>query len=293
MPFQQLAISLRFKSKEFELKSNQITEAIAENKQLGQYPPEVFIRSHDILIEYGFNTETILDVFKSYHEVLRFQPSVLKNRLEYWRGLQFGDFQMRQLIERYPELLQFKDENFLRNRVAELETYAHKRRNVWRMIMESPNVLTDNLKLLNEKIEYLDRVMRVDITNAVKSTVFAHPLAKLRTRHMLLVRVGAWKPKSKKENPLDPNKNPRLHRIMDSEDKEFANRLCGISLLEFEAFAELFERELREQKVTANYYGNMGAQADDDEDEAAEGSDLDDEEEETDDEFKPEDEVYK
>lgn len=152
------------------------------------------------------------------------------------------------LIEQCPEILDFNDEKFLRERIADIKVYAQREKNVWRLLMASPNLLTDNITTFQAKYNYLSGVMKVDVTDAVKSGVFAYSMRKIRTRHMMLVRLGLYKQRTKSFNELDPNKNPRMARIMDTTDEEFATKICNISLLEYETFEELYRRELRNKR---------------------------------------------
>lgn len=196
----------------------------------------------------GFETPGILKIITENPLILRYHPNSITARIEIWRGFQFGELLTIALIQQCPELLDIDDEKFLRERIADLKVYAQRDKNVWRLLMASPNLLTDNVSLFQAKYNYLSGVMKVDVTDAVKSGVFAYSLRKIRTRHMMLVRLGLYKQRTKHFNELDPNKNPRMARIMDTSDDEFATKICSISLLEYETFEELYRRELQNKR---------------------------------------------
>lgn len=183
-----------------------------------------------------------------YPMMVRFPPQKLYQRFEMWHVCSFTPTQMFQLFSECPEFFDFDDEVALRNRLAELKTYVHTDKNVWRLFMSAPNVLTDKLEIFLKKADYLEKNMQVDFTDAVKSGVFASPLNTIKCRHMLLVRLGIYKPKNKKTSELSTTKNPRMTRIIDSTDEYFANELCGISLAELTAFNALYTRELQEKE---------------------------------------------
>lgn len=92
-------------------------------------------------------------------------------------------------------------------------------------------------------MKYLTDIMKVDPTEASKSKVFSHSLDVIKCRHVFLNRLGLFKPKNPKVDPLLPSKNPKMTNIYDTSDKEFATKICGVTLEEFETFRELFKRE--------------------------------------------------
>lgn len=194
------------------------------------------------------------------------------HRLEIWKGCQFGDKHLFELIEQCPELLDFTNENMIRDRMADLKVIAEKTKYIWRLLMASPNVLTDNMKVLDAKNEYLRKVMQVDVTDIVKSGVFSHSLLKIKTRHMMLVRLGIYKERTKHYNELDPDKNPRVAKIVDTSNEDFANKVCGISLIEYEAFEGLYKRELMNKRDVVE---DKDIEDDDDSDEGEEDVDED------------------
>lgn len=247
---------------------------LATNDKLAIHKRAAIQRTHEILLHSGFNAENAFKVITKYPDIVRKQPKTLEYTLEYWRGVQFSHSQYVQLFLQCPELLEFGDENELRTRFAELEVLAGTPKNIWRLLMASPDMMTENMKIIQAKADYLFKVMKVDVSDAVKSGVFSHSLVKLKCKHMLLVRLGIYKEKAKNASPLDPNKNPRVHRIADSSDSMFARKICGITIGEFNAFNALYRRELEKQRE------------EEEEDEEDTDSEYDDEDE-SDDEFDP------
>lgn len=229
---------------------------------------------HDVFYRGGYKTPEIIQIFKANPLLAQYSPENISNRLEIWRGCSFGEDLTKALVIQCPEILDIDDEKFIKNRLAEIKTYAQRDKNVWRILMASPNVLVEGTAAFDEKIKYLWGVMKIEMTDAVKSGVFSYSIRKLRTRHMMMVRLGIYKERPKNYNPLDPNKNPRMARIIDSTDEEFANKICGISLFEYETFCELYAREMRNmrQKTGDWHVDNL---SDDELEDDSEDSDTD------------------
>lgn len=262
---------------EFQLNDNILDEEFSSNQALARYGKESVYRTYNSFMMNGFTPTNAFDVIKKHPPIVRYPPNKLTETLEIWRGCQFSQTQFFQLVVQCPEILEFTDEKYVVSRITAIKGYAEKTKNVWRLLMASPNVITDKMTTFNAKAKYLQSVMDVDVTDATKSGVFAYPLLKIKCRHMLLVRLGLYRPRPKNANPLDPNKNPRVTKIVDTPDAEFARKVCKISLAEFEAFNALYEREAQENE-----------EAEMDEQELADKDyRTDDEEDVSDDEFQP------
>lgn len=222
---------------------------------------------HKVFLNSGFTPNNSVEIISTYPSVLHISTKNLENRLEMWHYCQFSNSQLYQLFVQCPELLDFSDEQHLYGRYGDLRVIARTPKNIWRLLMASPNVLVDSMKSIREKVDYVLNVMKADDTDLLKSGTLGISLNKIKCRHMLLVRLGFYKPKKAKASPLDPNKNPRLFRIMDASDEEFAGKTAQISMKELEAFYDLYTRELLEkQKEEEEYYESIeeGFSSDDD-----------------------------
>lgn len=130
--------------------------------------------------------------------------------------------------------------------MALLKPYAGTAKNIWRLLMNAPNLLTDREAAIEARIEYVRVQMRAELPDVVKSTAFAHSLQSLRTRHTFLERLGVYRRRSLKVNAkLDVNNaNPRMHQIYDTDERTFATKVAGVGLDEWEVFVQLFAGEL-------------------------------------------------
>lgn len=234
---------------EFELTDQILDAELAKNHKLAVFEKSKIKSIHETFLRAGFTSENAFKVLKKYPPIIRHSPKKLENTMECWRGLKFTNSQYIQLFVQCPELLEFDNENVLRSRITDIKSFAERTKNIWRLLMASPDILIDSPKIIEAKADYLLDAMKVDVSDAVKSGVFSHTLQKLKCRHMLLVRLGIYKEKSKHDKPLDANKNPRISRIIDTSDSEFAKKICGISIDELNAFYALYRRELEQNRI--------------------------------------------
>lgn len=225
-----------------------------ENPAIAEYGEAFVARTFEVLLNAGFGIDECVHMVDGYPTLLRIQRADLENRLEIWKACQMSKTQYFHLFTEQPALLECDDEAYLVNRWTRLQQIAWTTKNVWRLLIQSPNVLFDDMASINEKADYILKTMHADMTDLVKSGSLSLPLDKIMARHVLLERLGIYKKPNPKASVLDPDKNPRLMRIMDSSDDEFAKKVCGISLGELEVFYELHERELKElAKERADY----------------------------------------
>lgn len=236
------------KSASVDLKPSHIDQILTQTPQLRQYDHALWNRTFSALSDQGFTADSFVHIISHQPSLLTRQPDQIVQTIECWRSTQFGDNRVIELLERYPELFDFRDERMLLQRLAFLKLYAATVKNVWRLFMNSPNTITEREALLEAKIEYLQSTMRVEVADVVKSSVFSHQMDSILTRHTFLDRLGLFKPRSPKADPKDPNRNPRMHQIFDTDDKEYAAKVCGVSLEEWEVFQALFANELAKGK---------------------------------------------
>lgn len=230
-----------------ELTAEHIAEVVNVVPHLRQYDAALWQRAHRALTDQGFSTTRFQRIISGQPELLAWQPDALQLAIECWRGAsQFGDHRVLELLEQYPELFRYRDERQLGQRLTLLLPYAGTAKNIWLLLMGAPNLLTDRKTLIEARIEYVRVQMRAELSDVCKSTVFAHSMQSLRTRHTFLDRLGLYKLRSLKVNPLLDlnNRNPRMHAIFDTDDKTFAQKVCGVTLDEWEVFGRLYAAEL-------------------------------------------------
>lgn len=208
--------------------------------------PKVVHQVTQAFLKAGFTQDNCTKIIDTYPNILSIHPKDIEYRLEIWTKCQFSRPQYYQLFVQCPELLEFDDDHAISKRFGQLMSIVSTPKNVWRLLMSSPNVLIDDSDVIVQKIDYVLRKMEADVTDLVKSGTLGLPLKTIQLRHVLMQRLGLHKKRNWKESELSTNKNPRLFRMMDSGDEEFARKVCGISMKEFQAFCDLYERELKE-----------------------------------------------
>ncbi|GAB0094480.1 uncharacterized protein DMENIID0001_097860 [Sergentomyia squamirostris] len=224
-----------------------VNETLKLNPKLLEYDVQSWERVLTTLKNYGFPSYMLLPLVVNHPLVLRKPSDQIISGLSKWNSSQFGERNIMKLITKYPTLLEInKDEGHIYERIARLQEYAETRKNVWTLLMNSPNVITDRIPAIESKIKYLRDTMKVELADVLKSEVFSKDLVKIRSRHIFLERMGIYKTKGYKDDPSEINKNPKLYQIIDSSDKTFATKIAFATLEEYEVFEELYARELKE-----------------------------------------------
>lgn len=243
------------------------SKAIQNNEQLSYFGRDVIIRMSKALMSAGFSSQNCIKIIDKYPEILYTKPRHIQERLEMWHITQFSPAQFYELFVQCPELLSFDDEQLITKRFTELKEIVRTPKNIWRLLMSSPNVLVDDMQSIQAKVDYILNEMEADVTDFVKSGSLGRTLNEIKCRHVLLKRLGIYKKRNRKASELDPNKNVRLARIMDVSNEQFASKVCRISMKEFETFCELYERELAEKEAEMADYEELTDDEYDDDDE--------------------------
>lgn len=215
-------------------------------------------RFKNILLRIGFTEANTIKIIKGHPDALGLPKKKVEQSLEAWHVCNFSKTQFYDLFVQNPEFLEFHDEQYIAKRFSQIQQFAYTEKNVWRLLMSSPNILVDDMNKIREKVDYILNDMEADETDMVKSGALGLPLNKIKARHTLLVRMGFYKKRNWKESELSTNKNPRMYRITDFDDKEFASKTCNsLSMKELETFYDLYERELRELEEEAINYNKF------------------------------------
>lgn len=218
------------------------------NTTIANSSPDVIRKSISLFRDQGFDSSSYLRIINKHPRILTTPPAMLCNNLELWRASQFGERYVQILVTEHPHLLDMKVENQhaeqkILERLMYLKDYVHTKKNVWRLLVCSPNVVVDKIADVEEKRKFFEEVMKVEHTEVVKTAAFSHTMFEIRLRHEFLVRLGMYRTKSAKADPTLKSTNPSLYQILDTNDKRFATKVALVSLEEFEVFQDLFKRE--------------------------------------------------
>ncbi|XP_068150426.1 LOW QUALITY PROTEIN: transcription termination factor 4, mitochondrial [Drosophila tropicalis] len=231
-----------------QLEQTHIDEAVKLEPTLGIYTSDVWRRAHETFHNHGLDTINFLRIVTGNPAILKRSPQRIVDSIEIWRACQFGEYWLHLLLTKYPQLLDVggdgTDAHQLLSHIAYLKSRVTTNKNVWKLLMNSPNILAQSEKSLEEKLDYIIDVMRIEVPEIVKSSALALGIDELRCRHMFLTRLGLFKPRALKADPNEPSTNNKLYQITDTSEKTFATKICHITLPEYEVFKELFAREL-------------------------------------------------
>ncbi|EDW03918.1 transcription termination factor 4, mitochondrial [Drosophila grimshawi] len=226
------------------LEPEHIEEAIKLEPALSVYTPELWRRAHETFQNHGLETVNFLRIVTANPKLLQRAPQRIVNSLEIWRACQFGEHLLHLLLTKYPELLDVNDAHRLLSLIAYLKSRVSTNKNVWKLLMNSPDLLEQSEQTIEEKLNYLFEIMRIEVPEIVKSSALSLPFEELRCRHTFLLRLGLFKPRALKADPNEPTTNNRLYQLTDTSEKSFATKICHVTLPEYEAFKELLAREL-------------------------------------------------
>lgn len=234
-----------------KLNVDEVSSALDQLPQLANFNSSLWQKTFEFLInQQNFPHESCLRIVTSYPQIFTTSFDTTFKQLEAWRACQFGERRLQDLIIKHPGLIQHGNERYLTLRMAFLQGYVQTPKNVWRIMMSSPEVALQSEQTLEAKFKYLMEHMRIEIPDIVDSDVFLHDLHHIKMRHVFMERLGMFKTRStKKDSVNEKNPNPKLNRIVDTSDKRFATKICFVSLEEYEVFQELLKREWERQDV--------------------------------------------
>lgn len=238
-----------------------ISEVLETTPELNNYPLENWEKTHNMLAQEGFKKFAYM-ISNNPKLLMKSQDKLFK-AINSWRGFQFGEKNTIALLERYPELLEIEPNMDVMRKIGALKRYVGGDKNVFKVLMISPSVVTCSLSVLEEKIDYLQNVMKIEAPEVTKSDAFSSDIMKIKTRYAFLQRLGMYQIKKKKDLN-EPSKNPNLYQITDTSDKRFATKVCHVTLDEYETFLELYKKELDEKNDTADYDSDGNDEFDDD-----------------------------
>ncbi|XP_033155039.1 uncharacterized protein LOC117137618 [Drosophila mauritiana] len=230
-----------------QLEQIHIDEAIKIEPTLSVFSPEIWRRAHQTFQNHGLETVNFLRIVTGNPAILKRTPDKIISSLEIWRACQFGENLLHLLLTKYPELLDVSDSHQLLSHIGFLKSRVSTSKNVWKCLMNSPDLVAQSEVCVEEKLNFIIDVMRIEVPELVKSAALTLTFEELRCRHQFLLRLGLFKPRPPKADPNEPTTNPKLYQITDTSEKSFATKICHVTLPEYEAFKDLYAKEL-EQK---------------------------------------------
>ncbi|XP_074653210.1 transcription termination factor 4, mitochondrial-like [Tubulanus polymorphus] len=217
-----------------------IGRLILENPLILQKPVKQFEECTGTLIEYGFNGGQLVNILPAF---LRNTPSkksltVVLNTI---RSFGFTDEEIPKMFSKYPQLF-LLEESELTNRYNNLQMILPMTQ-LKTMIYNCPNMLLHSIASTMEKYDYIVHEMGLNDKDISHSKVFHHSIEHIRVRHTLLLRAGLYE-KPKPDGTTKNIINPRLRRIVDTTDLEFAHKIADVALEDYWCFRNVLSVEL-------------------------------------------------
>lgn len=250
---------LRNLAKELDVKNEAITKVINNHhEKLRLYSESQWKVLFEYLNQYDFKKSELLDMIDSNPDILSVNRQNLHNCMNAWTNFRFDDKKLRQLLISQPSCLLLDNTQIL-SRIPKLLAFVGNKQNrLLELISYSPNVLFDNWKHLESKLDYILLDMELGPTQFVTTTVMSSTLFDIKCRHNFLVKLGLYKSRNPKSSPNEITGNPSLKKIIETNDKQFAVKVAGVTAEEFFVFKKLFKKQLDEDNEDtageAEYY---------------------------------------
>lgn len=228
----------------FAEKLGDINELLSSTTELNNYPANQWENSYNTLIKLGFSPRKFSYVVSQFPKIITMTDDKIKSAVNNWLNFDVDQSEALQLLERYPELLEITNFKKVYNNLSIIKDYVGQK-NGFKVLFSSPNIANEKSSSVEEKVEYLRDIMKVDPVEVYKSEVFARDIFKIKARHVFMERLGMYVvSKKKKEEDIEVSKNPKLYKMMDTSDKRFATKICHVTLEEYETFEGLYKKEL-------------------------------------------------
>lgn len=244
-------ISLMKAAYDLGIEMYEIEEHVTKKPQLLRATCDQWVRILKRLLHHGFDGPVAVAMISKCPSLLNMGEEKLTKGILMWMSCQFGESLMLELLSKYPELIGLPEKTVL-PRVAFLATYMQSKPRVGKMLLIAPSIIQQDWMDMKGKLEYLDDLW-VDKSEVATTGVLRLSLLDIKTRHEFLIRAGLYKLPKKKQVKKTVN-NPKLDDIMNSSKIEFANKLGGMSLTEFEVFSEMYKKELEDNEELDSEY---------------------------------------
>jgi len=250
---------LRNLAKELDVKNETLTKVINNHhEKLRLYSESQWKVLFEYLSQYDFKKSELLEMIDSNPDILSVNRKNLHDCMYAWTNFRFDDKKLKQLLISQPSCLLLDNTQIL-SRIPKLLAFVGNKQNrLLELISYSPNVLFDNWKHLESKLDYILLDMELGPTQFVTTSVMSSTLFDIKCRHNFLVKLGLYKSRNPKSSPNEITGNPSLKKIIETNDKQFAVKVAGVTAEEFFVFKKLFQKQLDEDNEDtageAEYY---------------------------------------
>jgi len=234
-------------AKQLDVQNTALAKVINNHQEkLRLYTESQWLVLFDYLSQYDIKKSELLEMVDSNPDILSINRQNLHNSMCAWTNFRFDDKKLRQLLIAQPSCLLLDNKQIL-SRIPKLLAFVGNKHNrLLELMSYSPNVLFDNWKHLESKLDYILMDMELRPTQFVTTSAMSSTLFDIKCRHNFLVKLGLYKKRKTKDIPNETTGNPSLKNIIETTDKQFAINVAGVTAEEFFVFKKLFKKQLDE-----------------------------------------------
>ncbi|KAL3998301.1 mTERF family protein [Acanthocheilonema viteae] len=201
---------------------------------------ETSIQIIELIVDFCQLTyEDSIRIFATYNEeLLSTGPEEIQKCMEVLDLYGFQDKKLGEAICSCPALLFAQKSSKLAQNAENLFSHFSKNQ-LYSLLKSSPEILLGDTNETEDKIEYIYCYMLMDGDDFASCTNLAQiSLEELMDRHEFLLKTGIYKTPDIKRPQLKM-KNPKLKKILDISEEQFAKKIGHVSLEEWYLFREL------------------------------------------------------
>lgn len=190
--------------------------------------------------DYGLPIDTALGILKTYPELLKIPPEKLNDTLDAWIKCNLGE-EFKDIILTHPSVLFLSKEHIQKRYKGLIQLFPRKV--IGKVILNSPLVVAEPLVQLHQKVSFLEKEMKYTINEIIKSGALSSSYEQIKNRFKFMILAGVFKIPNPKILEATKTINPQLGSILSLNKHDFANKIVGVSLLEYTFFEDMMHNE--------------------------------------------------
>lgn len=198
---------------------------------------------------YNFTIQESLLMIRSYPDILKISEEKLNRSLELWYNVILKNEFAKIVILYNPQFLVLEPKR-VKQRLGLIHSLASgDKRSIVVSLLRCPNIMFESSQAVTDKFNFLLENWRYEPKEVLRCSALSKSRDFLQLRLSLLEKCGVFRmpylyPWKKKKAETMKHDNPKLYKICDWNDKDFAEKIASISLEEYQVYSELFEETL-------------------------------------------------
>lgn len=221
-----------------------ICAMIIANPKISTFDPERVSSNLSQLLNLQFRVSEIKSMIRRYPDLLQYEGYDIFDTVEAWRKASLSERFLCELFTMHPLFFSIPNEEAVR-RLNRINYFMMKKINRVKSLLErNPSIMDGDWDRVEENFNYFYKTMRITEKDISRSKGLSLPLAFIKLRHTFLERCGEYiRPKMKETAGFNARKNPYLSEIVDTSDEVFALNVAKVSVDEYLVFKELMKNE--------------------------------------------------